>query len=133
MSTKSWRVLERSGPRLMCIVGFVWGHGRAARSDHHPCFRAAFDDGREQLLLCLHGLIPITFRQSSYNIPIILWLTLNYPRDPPITYVVPTSDMLVKPSKDVDVSGRCQISYVKDWERKSEVRKASRPSRSLGG
>ncbi|KAG9031409.1 hypothetical protein FRB95_002773 [Tulasnella sp. JGI-2019a] len=79
-----------------------------------------FDDGREQLLLCIHGLIPITFRQSTYNIPVMLWLTLNYPRDPPITYVVPTSDMLVRPSQDVEISGKCQMAYLKDWERKSE-------------
>lgn len=53
----------------------------------------------------------------------MLWLTLNYPRDPPITYVVPNSDMLVKPSSDVEISGRCQMGYLKDWERKSEVRR----------
>ncbi|KAG8881094.1 hypothetical protein FRB98_004551 [Tulasnella sp. 332] len=79
-----------------------------------------FDDGREQLLLCVHGLIPITFRQATYNIPVMLWLTLNYARDPPITYVVPNSDMLVRPSPDVDISGRCQMGYLKDWERKNE-------------
>ncbi|KAJ7273674.1 Vps23 core domain-containing protein [Mycena haematopus] len=57
-----------------------------------------YDDGRTQLLLCVHGLLPIAFRQQSYNIPIAVWLTRDYPRDPPLPYVVPTADMLVKPA-----------------------------------
>ncbi|KAG8941347.1 hypothetical protein FRC04_004593 [Tulasnella sp. 424] len=79
-----------------------------------------FDDGRQQLLLCIHGLIPITFRQATYNIPVAIWITLNYPKEPPIAYVVPTSDMLVKPSQEVDLSGRCNTEYLQNWARKSE-------------
>jgi ESCRT-I complex subunit TSG101 len=82
---------------------------------------SAYDDGRTQLLLCVHGLLPISFRQASYNIPIALWLTRHYPKQPPIAYVVPTSDMLVKAGKYLDVSGRCNIAYMQSWERKSEV------------
>ncbi|KAF9246552.1 UEV domain-containing protein [Melanogaster broomeanus] len=80
-----------------------------------------YDDGRTQLLLCVHGLLPISFKGTSYNIPISVWLTKEYPRHPPITYVVPTQDMLVRPSKHVDVSGRCNIEYVQHWQRKSEA------------
>ncbi|KIK95890.1 hypothetical protein PAXRUDRAFT_32729 [Paxillus rubicundulus Ve08.2h10] len=79
-----------------------------------------YDDGRTQLLLCVHGLLPISFGGSSYNIPIAVWVTREYPRHPPITYVVPTLDMLVRPSKYVDVSGRCNIQYIQEWQRKSE-------------
>ncbi|KAG9042631.1 hypothetical protein FS837_010615 [Tulasnella sp. UAMH 9824] len=79
-----------------------------------------FDDGRQQLLLCVHGLIPITFRQATYNIPVAIWVTLNYPREPPIAYVVPTSEMLVKASNDVELSGRCNTEYLQNWARKSE-------------
>jgi ESCRT-I complex subunit TSG101 len=84
----------------------------------HPS--PAYDDGRTQLLLCLHGLLPISFRQASYNIPIAVWVTKEYPRHPPIAYVVPTNDMLVKAGKFVDVSGRCTVEYIQHWERKSE-------------
>ncbi|KAH0830535.1 hypothetical protein J3R83DRAFT_1987 [Lanmaoa asiatica] len=79
-----------------------------------------YDDGRAQLLLCLHGLLPISFRGSSYNIPIAIWLTKDYPRHPPISYVVPTHDLLVRPSRYVDLSGRCTIQYIQDWHRKPE-------------
>ena len=81
----------------------------------------AFDDGRTQLLLCVHGLLPISFRNASYNIPVAVWITTDYPQQPPITFVVPTSDMLVKPGKYLDVSGRCNIDYLQHWERKHEV------------
>ncbi|GLB34989.1 putative UEV-domain-containing protein [Lyophyllum shimeji] len=79
-----------------------------------------YDDGRTQLLLCVHGLLPILFRGASYNIPIAVWLTREYPKEPPITYVVPTNDMLVKAGKYIDVSGRCDIEYLQNWARKSE-------------
>jgi ESCRT-I complex subunit TSG101 len=81
----------------------------------------AYDDGRTQLLLCVHGLLPITYRQASYHIPIAIWLTRHYPREPPLAFVVPTSDMLVRPSKYVDVSGLCRIEYILNWEKKYEV------------
>lgn len=81
----------------------------------------AFDDGRTQLLLCVHGLLPISFRNASYNIPVAVWITRDYPKQPPITFVVPTNDMLVKPGKYLDVSGRCNIDYLQHWERKDEV------------
>ena len=86
-----------------------------------PLSLPAYDDGRTQLLLCLHGLLPITFRGASYNIPIAVWLTREYPQRPPIAYVVPTSDMLVRAGKYIDPSGKSEIEYVLNWQRKSEV------------
>ncbi|KAJ7219235.1 UEV-domain-containing protein [Mycena pura] len=79
-----------------------------------------YDDGRTQLLLCVHGLLPITYRGASYNIPVALWIPRDYPREPPLPYVVPTTDMLVKPGPRLDVSGRSSIDYVQQWARKSE-------------
>ncbi|KAL5529055.1 hypothetical protein ACEPAG_5029 [Sanghuangporus baumii] len=97
-----------------------------AALDRYPSLRPktdvyTFDDGRTQLLLCVHGLLPITFRSASYNIPIAIWLVLSYPTDPPLVYVVPTSDMLVRPSAQVDHSGRCSIDYIANWHRKPEA------------
>ncbi|KZV91075.1 UEV-domain-containing protein [Exidia glandulosa HHB12029] len=79
-----------------------------------------FNDGRTQLLICVHGLVPITYRQATYNIPISLWIPSGYPREPPLAYVVPTSDMFVRASKAVDPSGQCDIEYLRNWQRKSE-------------
>jgi ESCRT-I complex subunit TSG101 len=82
----------------------------------------AYDDGRSQLLICLHGLLPISFRGAPYNIPIALWLVREHPVLQPIVYVVPTNDMLVRAGKYVDTSGRISIDYIQHWERKHEVR-----------
>ena len=103
----------------------------------HPHFLSyisivAYDDGRTQLLLCVHGLLPITYRQASYHIPIAIWITHQYPREPPLAFVVPTSEMLVRPSKYIDVSGLCKIDYILNWEKKYEVRAGEhRPNLSL--
>ncbi|KIY46727.1 UEV-domain-containing protein [Fistulina hepatica ATCC 64428] len=80
-----------------------------------------YDDGRTQLLLCVHGLLPISFRQAAYNIPISLWIPHDFPRIAPLSYVVPTSDMIVKASKHLDVSGRLSLPYIMDWEKKPEA------------
>nr|GAT58716.1 UEV-domain-containing protein [Mycena chlorophos] len=79
-----------------------------------------YDDGRTQLLLCIHGLLPITYKGASYNIPVALWVPRDYPREPPLPYVVPTADMLVKPGPHLDVSGRSSIDYIHHWARKPE-------------
>ena len=117
----SCRNSVQSDQRQTCTVEYLsWPYCLIltdAAIPSHP----AYDDGRTQLLLCLHGLLPIAYRGTSYNIPIALWLSRDYPRQPPITYVVPTSDMLVRSSKFVDVSGRCSLDYLQNWERKSEV------------
>ena len=121
--TRMWMRCYPRSPRFdqrrMCTVACL--ASIAARNVVHR-LAPAYDAGRTQFLLCIHGLLPISYRQSSYHIPVASWLTRDYPREPPIAYVVPTSDMLVKPGKYMDVSGRCTIEYLQNWARKSEVR-----------
>ncbi|KAF8333995.1 UEV domain-containing protein [Cantharellus anzutake] len=75
-----------------------------------------YDDGRVKTLLCVHGLLPIQYRGAIYNIPIACWIPPEYPKQPPMTYVVPTSDMLVRSGKNVNVSGLCTFQYLTGWE-----------------
>jgi len=52
----------------------------------------------------------------KYNIPVRLWLPEGYPRAPPLAYVVPTPEMIIKPQHSfVDPSGRVHSSYVRNW------------------
>lgn len=111
-----WALIRRSGQRLMFIVCC-----RLFNMHTYVYILLAYDDGRAELLLCVHGLLPISFRGASYNIPVASWIPHEYPRKAPIVYVVPTSDMLVRASKAVDPSGRCNFPYLQDWEQKSEV------------
>lgn len=52
----------------------------------------------------------------KYNIPVSLWLPDRYPNVPPIMYVVPTPDMIIKPRHAfVDASGVVSSAYLRNW------------------
>lgn len=36
-----------------------------------------FNDGRARDLICLRGTIPVTYRGSTYNIPIAFWILVS--------------------------------------------------------
>ncbi|KAI8585207.1 UEV domain-containing protein [Geranomyces variabilis] len=78
------------------------------------------EDGRTVVLLCMHGTIPITFRNITYNIPVALWVPHGYPSQPPICFVTPTSTMLVRASKHVDLSGKVYHPYLAYWHMNTE-------------
>lgn len=53
---------------------------------------------------------------AKYNIPVSLWLPESYPQVPPIMYVVPTPDMIIKPRHPfVDASGLVSTPYIRNW------------------
>ncbi|KAI8805936.1 UEV domain-containing protein [Cladochytrium replicatum] len=80
-----------------------------------------FEDGRQQVLLCLKGTIPIAFRQNTYNIPVEVWLPIPYPREPPMAFVKPTAQMMIRPGKHVDMSGRIYHPFLFYWTTRPEV------------
>lgn len=88
----------------------------APRTEHFT-----YDDGRTQLLLTLKGTIPIAFRGATYNIPLAIWVPFNYPVEECLFYVVPTSNMLVRPSNKVELSGRVHMQELGQLELKDAV------------
>lgn len=80
------------------------------------CFvHIASNNGHTQLLLCLHGTIPITYRSIPYNIPVAFWIPKEYPKIAPIPYVKPTANMLIREGRHVDKSGMCYHQYRSNW------------------
>ncbi|GAA5801752.1 hypothetical protein HPULCUR_007204 [Helicostylum pulchrum] len=73
------------------------------------------NDGHTQLLLCLHGTVPITYRSIPYNIPVAFWIPKEYPNSSPIPYVKPTANMLIREGRHVDKSGMCYHHYRSSW------------------
>ncbi|KAI7901445.1 UEV domain-containing protein [Cokeromyces recurvatus] len=73
------------------------------------------NDGNTQLLLCLHGTVPITYRSVPYNIPVAFWIPKEYPKVPPIPYVKPTANMFIREGRHVDKSGLCYHHYRSSW------------------
>uniref|UniRef100_A0A0P4VXH4 UEV domain-containing protein n=1 Tax=Scylla olivacea TaxID=85551 RepID=A0A0P4VXH4_SCYOL len=74
-----------------------------------------FNDGIERELLNLAGTIPVRFKGSVYNIPVCIWVLDNHPFSPPMVYVKPTPDMLIKASRHVDQNGKVFLPYLHEW------------------
>ncbi|KAI8875593.1 UEV-domain-containing protein [Backusella circina FSU 941] len=73
------------------------------------------NDGHTQLLLCIYGTVPITYRAIPYNIPVAFWIPKDYPKSSPIPYVKPTPNMLIREGRHVDKSGMCYHQYRSSW------------------
>ncbi|CAL5400772.1 unnamed protein product [Camellia sinensis] len=74
------------------------------------------NDGRTVNLLQADGTIPMLFHGVTYNIPVALWLMESYPRHPPLVYVNPTRDMIIKrPHPFVNPSGLVSTPYLQNW------------------
>ncbi|CDS00291.1 hypothetical protein [Sporisorium scitamineum] len=80
-----------------------------------------FNDGRTQLLLTLDGTIPVDFRNTTYNIPVAYWIPRDYPREPPMAFVAPTTDMAIRKGPNVDPSGEIGGEYLRRWRSKPEA------------
>ncbi|KAK9065454.1 hypothetical protein SSX86_014853 [Deinandra increscens subsp. villosa] len=92
-----------------------------ALSKSHPSLlqkTATFthNDGRSVTLLQSDGTVPMVFQNVTYNIPVLIWLTETYPRNPPLVFVNPTRDMVIRRSHPfVNQSGLVWIPYLEDW------------------
>lgn len=74
------------------------------------------NDGRTVNLLQAIGTVPMVFQDVTYNIPVIIWLMETYPRHPPLVFVNPTKDMVVKAAHPfVNPSGVVSIPYLQNW------------------
>lgn len=84
-------------------------HPKAALFTHN--------DGRAAHLLQADGTIPIHHAGASYNLPAVIWLPEPYPRSPPLVFLSPTRDMVIKPHhRLVDSSGLvANAPYLRSW------------------
>eukprot|EP00658_Telonema_sp_P-2_P037389 TRINITY_DN2689_c0_g1_i2.p1 TRINITY_DN2689_c0_g1~~TRINITY_DN2689_c0_g1_i2.p1 ORF type:complete len:179 (-),score=39.24 TRINITY_DN2689_c0_g1_i2:142-678(-) len=74
------------------------------------------NDGMGQRIVMLSGTVPITYHAATYNIPIKMFVVNGYPRAPPVVYVDPTADMVIKPGhKHVGTDGMCYLPMLSVW------------------
>ena len=60
-------------------------------------------------------LLPV-LQDSTYNIPVAVWVPEQYPEEAPIVYVVPVPGMIIKPRHAcVDGSGFVRSRYLEEW------------------
>ncbi|KAL4179648.1 hypothetical protein AMTRI_Chr13g121130 [Amborella trichopoda] len=74
------------------------------------------NDGRSVNLLQAEGTIPMVYHDVVYNIPAVVWLVESYPRLPPLVFVTPTRDMIIKRAHpNVNPSGLVSVPYLQHW------------------
>lgn len=75
------------------------------------------EESHKQLtIIALVGTIPVSYKGSSYNIPIMIQLLHGFPHQPPLVFVRPTSTMVIKPSRHVDEKGRVYLPLLTEWQ-----------------
>nr|CCA19364.1 conserved hypothetical protein [Albugo laibachii Nc14] len=76
-----------------------------------------YNDGSSGILLHLGGTIPIYFHNDRYNIPVEFWVVETYPMAPPVCFVRPTAEMMIRPRHPhVSKEGFIVIPYLTDWQ-----------------
>jgi hypothetical protein len=76
---------------------------------------SAYENGTSALLLLLSGTLPVTFRGATYGFPVAIWVPYAYPREPPIVFITPSQDMVVRPGQHVSGDGRVYHPYLAQW------------------
>ncbi|XP_065926816.1 tumor susceptibility gene 101 protein isoform X2 [Magallana gigas] len=74
-----------------------------------------FNDGSEKNILNLDGTIPVTYKGTTFNIPICVWILDTHPYNPPMVFVKPDSTMQIKAGRNVDTNGKVDLPYLRDW------------------
>lgn len=75
-----------------------------------------FSDNSQKDLLKLVGNIPIKYQGQSYNLPIQLWLLDSFPFTPPMCFLRPTANMVIRDGKHVDTKGRIHLPALSTWD-----------------
>lgn len=76
------------------------------------------------MLLHLNGTLPVNFRGKQYRFPIAIWVPHAYPYEPPILYVTPTDDIVIRPGQHVSgQDGKIYHPYLAKWREAWDVRR----------
>ena len=67
--------------------------------------------GPPQLLICLFG----TLQCGVHNIPLEVWLPRGYPRDAPLLFIQPSPGIMIRPTANVDATGRVFHPMLGGW------------------
>ncbi|KAF3010061.1 hypothetical protein E8E13_011556 [Curvularia kusanoi] len=95
-------------------------HDATEALSHYPSLAVrtdvyTYENGASHLLLNLSGTLPVTFRGTTYGFPVAIWVPYAYPREPPIVFVKPDKDMIVRPGQHVSGDGRVYHPYLAQW------------------
>lgn len=78
--------------------------------------------GQSVTLFHLYGTLPISYRGSTYNIPVTFYFDPPYPHQAPRCFVTPTPGMALKPNHHhVDERGMIHLPYLAVWNATSSL------------
>lgn len=55
-------------------------------------------------------------KDTTYNIPICLWIEETYPQTAPICYIRPTQQMMILSGKYISSNGEVMLPYLREWK-----------------
>eukprot|EP00928_Gymnodinium_smaydae_P080137 TRINITY_DN63908_c0_g1_i1.p1 TRINITY_DN63908_c0_g1~~TRINITY_DN63908_c0_g1_i1.p1 ORF type:complete len:387 (+),score=79.74 TRINITY_DN63908_c0_g1_i1:67-1227(+) len=85
-----------------------------------PSLSSFTGNGRSVTLFYLSGVLPISFRGATYNIPVTVYFDPPYPNSAPRCFVTPTRDMAIKPNHaNVDKGGMVYAPCLSSWSASS--------------
>jgi len=84
----------------------------------NPCLMSYIDNfGNESLLITLQGTVPMHFHGNTYYTPVNIFVPTEYPAKPPIAFVRPSTNMIIKQDHpNVTPNGECTHSYLTKWD-----------------
>jgi hypothetical protein len=112
---KRYPITRRSPHELRSTVRDPDTCDRTPQSRTCMLTRPVYENGTSALLLLLKGTLPVTFRGATYGFPVAIWVPYAYPREPPIVYIDPSEDMVVRPGQHVSGDGRVYHPYLAQW------------------
>ncbi|KTW28046.1 hypothetical protein T552_01908 [Pneumocystis carinii B80] len=71
---------------------------------------------REECILSIKVILPVVSFEQTYNIPVVLWVPLLYPREAPIVWVIVEEGFVIKQSSYVHSDGRCYHPCIEFWD-----------------
>jgi len=86
----------------------------------NPVFENHLYGGGYYDLLGMKGVIPVTYKNATYNIPISIWLMYDYPKSPPDFILMPTENMKIVVGKHVTASGKIVHPYLDTYSSKPQ-------------
>ncbi|CAJ1057390.1 ubiquitin-conjugating enzyme E2 variant 3 [Xyrichtys novacula] len=75
-----------------------------------------FSDSTQKDLIRLIGNLPVKYEGRTYNFPVLLWLLDSFPFTPPICFLRPTANMVIREGKHVDARGRIFLPGLSNWD-----------------
>ena len=94
-------------------------------SSLHLSLRVAVWGDTSQNKLCIYGGLPFSLKgERDYSVPVQIWLSNQYPLEPPTIYVVPTEkEVIVTNHRFVDATGLCYTPSLSLWSPAKSVLK----------